>query len=240
MFVVDSSSEATVQQSAAILRESMSNGLMEKKPLLVYVLHDIVHDHPCWRRSDAHLLATTDRFANKRDQPAALAESKLAQMLELSQFPNSKLVSCVAKPAAFGSMVDDRLEQGLHWLFEQLDRNYDSLNERVLADLTVKKAKDEARRAEQRARVSAWREEREQREMVLHDKPSLVPGSSSVAAVTTVASTASSKQQEHEDDVIYCSNCTTQPAVTKCAASKWMPVCTECASELKSAAARNQ
>lgn len=36
MFVVDSSSEHIVQQSAAILRDSMTNSLMANKPLLVY------------------------------------------------------------------------------------------------------------------------------------------------------------------------------------------------------------
>lgn len=193
-----------------------------------------------------------DSFANKRDQASALAESELGRLLALDQFANARLVPCVAKPAAFSNAVDDRLEHGLQWLLEQVDKRYDGLNERVQTDLAAKKMRDQQRRAEQRARVAAWREEREQNEMVRHDKPSLVPSvleasepqtaatSSSTSPSTSSTSSSSSKQEEPEDAVIYCSNCTTEPAVTKCAASKWMPVCTACATELKSAAARHQ
>lgn len=167
-------------------------------------------------------------------------------MLELSSFANAKLVPCVAKPSAFGNMVDDRLEQGLHWLFDQLDRSYETLNTRVQADLAVKKAQDEKRRTEQRARVSAWREERELRDMGLHDKPSFAAASGSSSSIATSATgageayVATLTKPEPENDVIRCSTCTTAPAVTKCAASKWMPVCAECASELKCASSRNQ
>lgn len=137
-------------------------------------------------------------------------------------------------------MVDDRLEQGLQWLLEQVNGNYDALQGRVQADLAVKKAQDLQRRAEQRARVSAWREEREQSQMVLHDKPSLVPQEAQTeATTTTVEPQAPKKDKEPEEvTVIVCSNCATQPAVTKCAASKWMPVCAQCAADLKSS--RNQ
>lgn len=41
MFVVDSSSENVVLQSAAILQDSMAHTLMANKPLLVYV-HGLV------------------------------------------------------------------------------------------------------------------------------------------------------------------------------------------------------
>lgn len=187
---------------------------------------------------DPTLCSQQYSFANKRDQPNALPEEQLAQLLQLKQFPNSKVVSCIAKPAANSNMVDDRLEQGLHWLLGQVDRDYEALNARVQTDLALKKTQDQQRRAEQRARVSAWKEERERSQMILHDKPSLAPPAADDSSSSSTSASASqggrAKAEDHpEDAVIYCSNCTTRPAVTKCSASKWMPVCAECAVELK-------
>uniref|UniRef100_K3WQC0 Uncharacterized protein n=1 Tax=Globisporangium ultimum (strain ATCC 200006 / CBS 805.95 / DAOM BR144) TaxID=431595 RepID=K3WQC0_GLOUD len=213
MFVVDSSNEQSVYQSAVILQDTMTNAKMEDKPLLV--------------------------FANKRDHLSAVPEDTLAQLLQLQQFPTSKVVSCIAKPSVNGSMVDDRLELGLHWLLDQVDKNYDSLHARVQVDLALKKQQDQQRRAEQRARVTAWKEERERGEMVLHDKPSLAPPEEPRQVEATSGSKnntskqQTTKEEQPEDAVIYCSNCTVAPAVTKCSASKWMPVCAECAADLK-------
>ncbi|KAF1332015.1 Adp-ribosylation factor-like protein, partial [Globisporangium splendens] len=127
MFVVDSSSEQSVHQSAVILQDTMTNARMEDKPLLV--------------------------FANKRGHPSAVSEDALAQLLQLQQFPTSKVVSCVAKPSVNGNMADDHLEVGLHWLLDQVDKNYESLHARVQADLALKKQQDQQRQAEQRARA---------------------------------------------------------------------------------------
>lgn len=239
MFVVDSSNENVVLQSAAILQDSMAHALMANKPLLVYArCLSILYGQLGTTRLTTHVYLS--RFANKRDQPSALAESELSSLLQLDKFPSSRLVSCIAKPAAFEDLVDDRLETGLQWLFDQVNSDYESLHGRVQADLAVKKAQDQQRRADQRARVSAWREEREQREMVAHDKPSLVAEThtSTTDSVAGGEPRAQKAEQPEEAAVIQCSNCSTQPAVTKCAASKWMPVCAACAAELKSS--RNQ
>lgn len=170
----------------------------------------------------------SNRFANKRDQPTAVAENELVELLQLKQYPNAKLMACVAKPASNAGLVDDHLEQGLHWLFDHVEKNYDAIHDRVSQDTVAKKRQNEQRRAEQRARVSGWKEERERELMATHDKPSF----SSEAA----DSSQQTKQQEPEENVIACCNCTDRPAVTKCAASKWMPVCAECATELKAKA----
>ncbi|KAG7402145.1 hypothetical protein PHYBOEH_005708 [Phytophthora boehmeriae] len=200
IFVVDSSSVNAVIQAASVLEESMANELMANKPLLI--------------------------FANKRDHSDAVPEQEMQNLLHLQKYPSSKLVPCVSKPAVYGGVVDDRLEMGLTWLFEQVHHQFDYLHERVQGDLALKKKLDQQRREEQRARVSRWKEERELGQMRTHDKISTeVEDNPQVSTTKAVA--------EPEDSVIYCSNCNTQPAVTKCSASKWMPVCEACATALR-------
>ncbi|KAE9356001.1 hypothetical protein PR003_g2542 [Phytophthora rubi] len=198
IFVVDSSSENAVLQAANVLEESMANEVMANKPLLI--------------------------FANKRDHADAITEQEMQSLLRLNKFPSSKIVPCIAKPAVNGGAVDERLEAGLQWLFDQVHNDFDALHERVQRDLVQKKKLDQQRREEQRARVSRWKEEREQNQMRTHDKPSIEEQSSSTPSTTA----------RPEETVIYCSNCSTAPAATKCAASKWMPVCEECATALRS------
>lgn len=164
----------------------------------------------------------------------------VADKLRLGTFSTVKCVSCVAKPAANGSMVDERLESGLSWLFDQVKAQYGTLGARVERDLSQKKLEDQRRRDEQRARVSRWKEERELQQMRLQDDQRFSEEASYGADNQKEASNSysgttnkSSATTESDPDVIYCSNCTTEPAVTKCAASKWMPVCSGCAASLK-------
>ncbi|KAJ0408112.1 hypothetical protein P43SY_002082 [Pythium insidiosum] len=210
VFVVDSSKDAAIRESSKILADTMSHRAMARKPTLVY--------------------------ANKRDQPTAVAEDQLFHALSLSSLPCCRLMPCVAKPSANGNMVDDRLEMGLHWLFEQVHAQFDDLESRVREDVIAKKREDDERRAAQRARVAAWKEERESAEMVRHDKHEWQPSTLSASAAPSAAP-AKAKTETPEQDTIMCSNCSTAPAVTKCAASKWMPVCGECATTLKNTAA---
>lgn len=166
------------------------------------------------------------RFANKRDEPAALSDDKLHHQLGLSKFCNVKLMPCVAKPAANANMVDERLEQGLHWLFDQVHSNFDVLEKRVRADMAVKKRQNDERREAQRVRVAAWKEERERAQMAAEDN--------GFVSVRTME--VKHEEQPEVAVVIKCSNCTNAPAVTKCSASKWMPVCADCEMALKEAA----
>lgn len=150
----------------------------------------------------------------------------MQSLLRLNKFPSSKVVPCVAKPAVYSGAVDERLEAGLQWLFDQVHNDFDTLYDRVQHDLALKKKLDQQRRDEQRARVSRWKEERELNQMRTHDKQC-------VEEQLTLKAAADSP----EEAVIYCSNCSTAPAVTKCAASKWMPVCENCATVLRSQSA---
>ncbi|GLD95114.1 hypothetical protein PINS_up003739 [Pythium insidiosum] len=140
---------------------------------------------------------------------------------------------CVAKPSANSNMVDDRLETGLHWLFEQVSAQFDDLELRVREDVAAKKREDDERRAAQRARVASWKEERERGDMARHDKLEWQQGGAQNGSTASVTAQAKAKSESPEQNTIMCSNCTTAPAVTKCAASKWMPVCSECATTLK-------
>lgn len=182
-------------------------------------------------------------FANKRDQPSALAEKSVGDRLRLDHFSTVKCVPCVAKPAANGSLVDERLESGLSWLFDQVKAQYGTLRERVTRDLAQKKLADQRRRDEQRARVSKWKEERERQQMALHDSDRHQQDAANASenqkeATNSSSSTVSGETKrvatpESDPDVIYCSNCSIEPAATKCAATKWMPVCASCAATLK-------
>jgi ADP-ribosylation factor-like protein 13B len=172
------------------------------------------------------ILLTLRSFANKRDHTDAIAEQEMRSLLRLNKFPSSKIVSCVAKPAVNGGVADARLEGGLQWLFDQVHNAFDTLHERVPRDLPLKKKLDQQRREEQRARVSRYKEERELQQMRMHDKPSVEEEHGTVTA-------SKAASESPEDAVIYCSNCSTAPAVTKCTASKWMPVCEDCAAALR-------
>ena len=215
MFVVDSSDASVVDQSAAILQQTVAAPRLAAKPLLV--------------------------FANKRDHPSAVSEPEVARRLGLDRLPSgtcTTLVPCVAKPSANNNLVDDRLETGLHWLFDHVQRDFGALDARVQRDLEAKKQFDAKRRADQRARVAAWKEERELAQMARHDKPSSATHlHQNDQQPRPAGAAASSSKADDPEDVIKCSNCTHRPAATKCAASKWMPVCSECATELKAAAA---
>ncbi|GMF12364.1 unnamed protein product [Phytophthora lilii] len=163
-------------------------------------------------------------FANKRDHSDAVEEQEMQNLLRLNKFPSSKIVPCIAKPAVNGGAVDERLEAGLQWLFDEVHETFDTLHERVQRDLVLKKKLDQQRREEQRARVSRWKEERELNQMRGHDKP----------CAEDQVKDSKANADTPEEAVIYCSNCSTAPAVTKCAASKWMPVCEACVTTLRS------
>jgi len=159
----------------------------------------------------------------------------VGEHLRLDRFSTVKCVPCVAKPAANGSLVDERLEAGLSWLFDQVKVQFPVLDERVKKDLASKKLADQQRRDEQRARVSRWKEERERQQMLLHDsdRHQRAAADNQAAAAAAAGETKRVATPESDSSVILCSNCSTEPAVTKCAASKWMPVCSSCATTLK-------
>lgn len=157
----------------------------------------------------------------------------MAERLRLDRFSTVKCVPCVAKPAANGSLVDERLEAGLSWLFDQVKAQFPVLDERVKRDLASKKLSDQQRRDEQRARVARWKEERERQQMLLHDSDRHQRATADSQTAAAAGETKRVATPESDSDVILCSSCSTEPAVTKCAASKWMPVCAACATTLK-------
>ncbi|KDO28363.1 hypothetical protein SPRG_06602, partial [Saprolegnia parasitica CBS 223.65] len=163
-------------------------------------------------------------FANKKDVPGAANEKQFCRDLQVGMYNNKKVLECVAKAGANAGRVDDALETGLTWILRRVEADYDDLQARVASDRDAKKKRDADAWDAQRQRVATFREENERALMAKCDK--YAPAKP--APVATQAETAS---------VPPCSHCKTADAATKCAASKWMPVCLNCATELKQQAA---
>jgi ADP-ribosylation factor-like protein 13B len=204
---MDSSCQDSFDLNAKILEESMKNPQLKEKPLLI--------------------------FANKQDRVTSnfsLKEIENKLQLNEKKYGNScQLFSCSAKNTSKNHQkIDEKIEKGLEWLFEEIQQNFHTLDERVKKDVKEKKEQNEKRKIEQRARVATWKEERERNQMSQHDIPQYRYPSMMMKTITS------------EDDgvVMKCSNCNTKPAETKCAASKWMPVCSDCAIILKAQAAK--
>lgn len=154
-------------------------------------------------------------------------ENVITLKFHLDESERVKLVPCIAKPSRNKDLVDERLEQGLKWLLEVVSCDFYKIDGRVQVDRMKKKQLDFERKEAQRARVMAWREDKERIEMFRHD----------THAKETILTINTRSEMDVRDfttnKAIICWNCSIRPAVTKCAASKWMPVCDECARSLK-------
>ncbi|CAK4809985.1 unnamed protein product [Aphanomyces euteiches] len=164
-------------------------------------------------------------LANKIDRMPAFSEVDFSREMQAEAFADKKIVQVITKASANGNLVDDRLESGLGWILNRIEEAYDDLEAKVAQDKAAKKAQDDAAWQAQKERVWAYKEERERGLMLLEDSPK-------------VQQLYSKKEDEakkatNEDQVPMCTSCQTQPAVTKCSASKWMPVCGDCAAMLK-------
>lgn len=197
IYVVDAADASHVAESLEIFRAMTHHDFVRGKPVLV--------------------------FANKQDCPDALSSVDVAKSF---QHPTGAqhTQACTAKVSVSVSdtdMMDERLELGLEWLFDQISRDFDVLGARVTRDCLVKKAQYRDKIDAQKSRVDRWKEERELALMGREDLLAFSP----VSAVST---------QEVDDDVPKCTQCNAEPATTRCAASKWMPVCDTCFGLIKS------
>ncbi|EQC26904.1 hypothetical protein SDRG_15237 [Saprolegnia diclina VS20] len=163
-------------------------------------------------------------FANKKDLPGAVNEKQFCRDLQVGMYNNKKVLECVAKAGANAGRVDDALETGLTWILRRVEADYNDLQARVASDRDAKKKRDAEAWEAQRQRVAMFKEENERALMAKFDK----------YAPTTPSPVASHAETT---SVPTCSHCKTADAATKCAASKWMPVCLSCATELKQQAA---
>ncbi|OQR83338.1 ADP-ribosylation factor-like protein [Achlya hypogyna] len=166
-------------------------------------------------------------LANKRDLPSALNEKDFCRQVQAGMYNNKKVLTCVAKASANGHRVDDALETGLAWVLGRVDADYDALEKRVANDRNAKKKRDADAWQAQRLRVASFKEEKERDLMTAEDR-----SQHRIKAAAPASAPAAS-----ESSAIKCSNCNVKDAATKCAASKWMPVCGDCSTILKQKAA---
>ncbi|KAL0589659.1 hypothetical protein ABG067_002208 [Albugo candida] len=201
VFVVDTSARTLIDEATSTLNRVASDERIKQKPILI--------------------------FANKQDVSSAMNENVITLKFHLDESERVKLVPCIAKPSRNKDLVDERLEQGLKWLLEVVSCDFYKIDGRVQVDRMKKKQLDFERKEAQRARVMAWREDKERIEMFRHD----------THAKETILTINTRSEMDVRDfttnKAIICWNCSIRPAVTKCAASKWMPVCDECARSLK-------
>ncbi|KAF0718840.1 Aste57867_1438 [Aphanomyces stellatus] len=162
-------------------------------------------------------------YANKVDQPHALSELDFAAAMHVERYAVTKTLRSITKAKANGHRVDDRLETGLMWMLHAIEADYDALSTRVAENRAEKKKHDAAAWQAQKERVWAYKEEKERALMLAEDNES-------TQAMFKKPDTA---RKQPKGDGPVCSTCQTEPAVTKCAASKWMPVCAGCAETLK-------
>lgn len=198
IFVVDSSDQYHIEEAKKVIQAVLKDSTMAGKPLLLY--------------------------ANKQDKADAVPAKDLPGLLAINHLKSAlKTVPCVAKASESNNVLDERLEVGLMWLFEQIEKNYQVLAERVDRDTNKKKLAYTAKIEAQRARVQVSMEKRECDQMALEDK--------SIHQAAKVE-----EEPQVDDSGPKCNNCHKMPATTRNAASKWTPVCEPCLAIMKSRA----
>lgn len=133
------------------------------------------------------------------------------------------VVMTVARPSSNGGAVDDRIWDGIHWLCDAVSSDLDHLNSRIAADRTAFESKIAAERQERLARIEQRQREQKQD----------AAGSDKDAEKFTAKPAPEPKPHQ---DVLLCDVCKKEPAVRKCAAAKWAPVCEPCGQAAESAA----
>ena len=105
-------------------------------------------------------------FANKQDLPSAKSEAQIATALGLATLQNSRhnIVPCVARRMSASEAADKRVDVGMRWMLEQVGRDCDELNPRVLREAEVARLKEEELRRERLKRGAESRRERLEQE----------------------------------------------------------------------------
>lgn len=135
IYVVDSSDASRLPESSAVFKDVVNHKFMQGKPVLV--------------------------FANKKDKVNGQrsAESIVEEALRVKE------ATAAATPvriiATCGIQEDASVEAGVEWIFSTVERNYDSLSQRVKND--TQEIQDEKKRKQQ-ARMEALRREQEQQQ----------------------------------------------------------------------------
>ncbi|RHY38613.1 hypothetical protein DYB38_005466 [Aphanomyces astaci] len=210
IYMVDASDADRIQEASKHLEVAMAHPMLRGKPLLMYLAYILMIPTSSIGVYVSHIcwLHST--------------EAEFGQKLQVASYVNTKVLQSVTKAKANGNLVDDRLEGGLRWILGRIEGDYDALGVRVANDRATTKKEASAAWQAQKERVWAYKEERERSAMLSED-----------SAANQAAFAPPKPVVKQSSDVPMCSTCESQPAVTKCAASKWMPVCSDCADALK-------
>lgn len=162
------------------------------------------------------------------------------------------VVSCVARPASHGGIVDERIFSGLQWLVEAITAEFANLDARRKREMAEFAAAEEQRR---KARAAA----REAREAASRTAAAAAPAADASAADPSTSTTAVPVVVPSTEPTLatvgaspptsgagavpakpsapLCTQCKIEPAVRRCAAAGWQAVCDDCGARLEAAKA---
>nr|CAB3222877.1 ADP-ribosylation factor-like protein 13B [Phallusia mammillata] len=140
VFVVDSTDVERMTECKETLQKLLENPLIQRKPVLL--------------------------LANKQDKDSALEEYEICESLNVEEIVNAnqclcKVVLCAAltsKPGKKG--MDPALKGGFAWLLHVVGEQYETLNERIVADVKKREILREEEIKISKERVRLIREER--------------------------------------------------------------------------------
>ncbi|XP_071113294.1 ADP-ribosylation factor-like protein 13B [Haliotis cracherodii] len=107
-------------------------------------------------------------LANKQDKEDAVDEVDICEQLDLSNWVNlhktpCRIESCSAVKGT-GRKMDPAIKEGMQWLCDMIEKNFDPLKTRVDKDMAEEKEKEKIELAARRERVRKIKEERERKE----------------------------------------------------------------------------
>jgi len=93
-------------------------------------------------------------FANKQDLDGCASAPELTKELGLLERKDCsyQMTACTAKPAE-GQGVDERIGKALNWLLDSIDKDYNTLNNRVVTEKAERDRKEEEVKAARRKRA---------------------------------------------------------------------------------------
>lgn len=154
IYVIDSADIEKLEECRVIFDETLSDDRVRGKSILI--------------------------LANKQDKPEAVDELDLCMRMKFDEVVNrnechSKVVLCSALPSHGRkkpkmSKLDRGIMNGYLWLLDMIERDFDSLQERIDNEVGEQKKQEAKERAERIERVRKRREERERQEKALDDE----------------------------------------------------------------------
>ncbi|KAL9651525.1 hypothetical protein ABK040_001471 [Willaertia magna] len=148
---------ASIHGAIFILDSSDINRLEEAKTTLFEAIK-----HPYFKGKSLLILA------NKQDLPECLEPGEIAERLELHNLKDHvhsyNILPCTARIELTKHKLDDRINKGLDWLSEEIEKQFEDLSKRI--EKEEKEFEDEEKRkAEEKwERVRKMREERLKKE----------------------------------------------------------------------------